>query len=499
MSIPAIGHGEPAHAGAADVSALSRGLGARGVPVRIAHAVHASGGSAADLVDVRGWLQALNAQLRTDTDIVALDRLSGWHHDPGAGTIAHHSGKFFTVEGLRVGLPGNVVPEWDQPIINQPEVGLLGIIVRESGGVLHCLMQAKAEPGNRNGVQLSPTVQATRSNYTGVHGGKPVPYLDHFADSTRHRVVADVLQSEQGAWFLHKRNRNMVIEVREEVPLEAGFRWIPVGLLHRLLAVEDLVNMDTRTVLSCLPFSTSGLPGEFESSGSGFATALLRSGDEDWGCLHSTRDVLSWLTDVRAGSQISRERVPLADLSEWRRTERAIVHRTGRFFEVIGVNVRATGREVAQWSQPMFAAVGTGLVAFLVRRVYGVLHILVQLRSEPGLAGVAELAPTVQCTPDTYPHVPSLLRPHFLDDVLDAPSENIRFDTVLSDEGGRFYHTRSRHLIVETDQAHEHPNYRWMTCHQLSSLLQHSDYVNVQARSLVACLRSLAVPGGPRG
>ena len=42
------------------------------------------------------------------------------------------------------------------------------------------LLQAKAEPGNINKIQISPTVQATKSNYTRVHGGKEIPYLRYF-------------------------------------------------------------------------------------------------------------------------------------------------------------------------------------------------------------------------------------------------------------------------------------------------------------------------------
>jgi oxidase EvaA len=37
----------------------------------------------------------------------------------------------------------------------------------------------------------------------------------------------------------------------------------------------------------------------------------------------------------------------------------------------------------------------------------------------------------------------------------------------------------------------EPPDYRWLTLHQLAGLLQHSHYVNVQARTLVACLQGL--------
>ncbi|MFL4945785.1 NDP-hexose 2,3-dehydratase family protein, partial [Streptomyces sp. MMS24-I31] len=44
---------------------------------------------------------------------------------------------------------------------------------------------------------------------------------------------------------------------------------------------------------------------------------------------------------------------------------------------------------------------------------------------------------------------------------------------------------------AEDDDAYEDTDHRWVTLHQLTVLLRHSHYLNVQARSLVACLRSL--------
>ena len=71
-------------------------------------------------------------------------------------------------------------------------------------------MQAKIEPGNLNYVQLSPTIQATKSNYTQVHKGKESLYLEYFRDRT-NLVLIDQLQSEQGGRFFKKRNRNILI------------------------------------------------------------------------------------------------------------------------------------------------------------------------------------------------------------------------------------------------------------------------------------------------
>ncbi|RDI62698.1 oxidase EvaA [Nocardia pseudobrasiliensis] len=450
-------------------------------------------GPGGDLGAFRHWFDRCHARSTMTVRRVPLDELAGWHTDPDTGDITHDSGRFFTVGGLEVHLTGAPVPTWSQPILNQPEVGILGILVKEFDGVPHLLMQGKVEPGNALGLQLSPTVQATRSNYTRVHGGSSVPYLELFRDTARHRVLADVRQSEQGAWFRQKRNRNMIVEVTEDVPELPGFHWLTLGQVHRLLAVEDLINMDARTVLACLPFAGSALDEMVPAPRDAFHAALLASCDADRGSLHSMAEVLSWVTDVRTRTEVATRELPLAALPDWHRVDGVISHSSGRFFDVIGVDVRTRTREVPGWSQPMIAAKGIGLVAFLVARVHGVLHALVHARAEPGYLDVVELAPTVQCTPDNYLELPAAALPRFVDEALSARPEQIRYRTLLSEEGGRFYQSRNTYTIVEVerDRRHDHPDFRWMPVHQLVDLLRHSHYVNVQARTLVACLHSL--------
>lgn len=449
------------------------------------------------LAEFHARVRAAGERIYTHTERIALDSLDNWYSDPENGWIRHRTGKFFSIEGLRASVTDAPVPGWFQPIINQPETGILGILVREFDGVPHLLMQLKAEPGNRGGLQISPTVQATRSNFTGVHGGKAVPYLDHFRDTPPDRVLADVRQSEQGAWFLRKRNRNMIVTTTEDVEVLDGFDWLPLGQVLQLLRRDDLINMDTRTVLSCLPFA-AGAAGAADGRGAdgaarfgGFTAALLRSCDPAAGSHHPDREIRSWITEVRSRTEMSVAPAPLGELAGWRRSDGSVRHESGGFFEVIGVRVESAGREVGRWTQPMLTTGEDGLHGLLVTRIDGVLHALMHLRVEPGLVDVAELAPTVQCTPGNYAHLPAAGRPAFLDEVLGAPPEAVRFDTALSDEGGRFFQVSNRHLIVETDTVHRHPDYRWMPVHQLAGLLRHCHYLNVQARSLVACLYSL--------
>ncbi|MER5704781.1 NDP-hexose 2,3-dehydratase family protein [Micromonospora sp. NPDC002296] len=420
---------------------------------------------------------------------VPLDRLDGWSFEEATGNLAHRSGRFFSVQGLDVRDSGREVDSWRQPIIVQPEHGILGMLVKEFDGVPHCLLQAKMEPGNVNLVQLSPTVQATWSNYTGVHGGKPVPYLEHFVAPRGGRILSDALQSEQASWFLAKRNRNMIVWTDEDVPVREDFCWLSVDQLAALLRLDNLVNMDSRTVLSGAAMLRPAAPSAPADS---FDDALARSVRPDSPALHDTAELLSWFTEAKGRCTLTRRLVPLREVLGWAHSDGVIGHVDGRHFTVLGVDVRASNREVGGWSQPMFAPCGQGVVAFLARRVEGVLHLLVQARIETGALDRIEMAPTVQCQPGNYrPPFPADRRPRFLDEVLGAPPERIRFAAVHSEEGGRFYHAQNRYLVVEVGDDFPldvPPDFAWLTVAQLVDFVRFGSHLNVEARSLLTFL-----------
>ncbi|MDG5802072.1 NDP-hexose 2,3-dehydratase family protein [Streptomyces ossamyceticus] len=427
------------------------------------------------------WFAERNRTHRHRVTPVPLDALDGWASDPETGNLRHRTGKFFTVEGVEITTGRRETRSWTQPIIVQPEAGILGILVKDFDGVRHFLLQAKMEPGNINVLQMSPTVQATRSNFTRVHQGGAVPYLEYFLAPPRRRVLFDALQSEQGSWFHSKRNRNMIVELPpdEDVPPREGFCWLTLEQIGDLLALDNVVNMDTRTVLS-------GLPEPWPDD-------LGGPGAEDRG-RHSMTELLSWFTDVKAPQDLRRRRIPLAEVKGWTHTGDRFVHEEGRYFSVIGVDVEADGREVARWSQPMLAPAGRGVIAFLTRRIDGRRHVLVNARTEAGSLDIAEMAPTVQCCPANYDGRPTEERPRFLDAVLSADPSRILFDVVHSEEGGRFHHAENRYLAVEADDGvplDAGEDHIWMTPGQLGSLLRYSHHVNVEARNLLTCLRFL--------
>ena len=116
---------------------------------------------------IRQWIEQRNREVQVDVKLIPFKEMTGWYVDED-GSLRHNSGKFFTIQGIHVETDYVNSHSWDQPIINQPEIGYLGILTKEINGVLYFLMQAKIEPGNVNCVQISPTLQATKSNYTQV-------------------------------------------------------------------------------------------------------------------------------------------------------------------------------------------------------------------------------------------------------------------------------------------------------------------------------------------
>ena len=201
------------------------------------------------------WITERRERSRLRAEMVPLAELDKWTIDRDTGNIFHESGKFFTISGVKARhRTRSVELEWDQPIIDQPEIGILGIAARKIDGVLHFCLQAKEEPGNIRGVQLSPTVQATYSNYTQAHGGAPPPLVGLFLDPPPERVLFAKLQTEDGGRFLFKSNRNMIVLIDgdELIGRENGFIWLTLRQIGMLLRQDNLVNACARSVLACL-------------------------------------------------------------------------------------------------------------------------------------------------------------------------------------------------------------------------------------------------------
>lgn len=409
--------------------------------------------------------------------------------------LSHASGKFFSIDGIRVNTNWGGKSTWDQPIINQPEVGILGFIVKNINGTLHFLVQAKIEPGNINYVQISPTLQATKSNYTQVHKGKKPKYLDYFLKVKPEEKLLDQLQSEQGARFFKKRNRNLIIKVEGDIEVYENYTWLTLYQIKKLMAFDNLVNMDTRSVISGISY------GSFKNSTIDFFKLLANEKEEIKSkffisftsknrAYNSLNHISNTLTNIKSSYDLNVTKIPLKNLKNWNIGSHEIFHQDKKYFKIIAVNVEISGREVKNWSQPMIEPINEGLCAFICKEINGILHFIVQMKLECGNHDIIEYAPTVQTLTGDYKDPESQELP-FLNYVINAKTEKIIYCSKQSEEGGRFYNEENKNLIILADDEIDielPKNYIWMTLYQLTVFLRQNNYLNVQARNLISLL-----------
>lgn len=182
--------------------------------------------------------------------VIPLMECRQWSIDPQTGSLVHSSGEFFRVDGIRISAsPTREVEQgWDQPILTQVgyDGGILGLLRKRFDGVPHYLVEAKAEPGNYNIVQITSTIQATFSNLKRAHLGKGTPYAEYFMEPEKNggTVIIDQWMSEDGGRLFNKRNKTMLVEIAENqnLPLISDrYRWVSLYQIKELLRTEDAI------------------------------------------------------------------------------------------------------------------------------------------------------------------------------------------------------------------------------------------------------------------
>ena len=446
--------------------------------------------------EILQWLYARREAVKVDVTQIPLDSMNLWAYDQEEGRIKHVSGKFFSIDGIRVKTNYGLKETWDQPIINQPEIGFLGILTQMKNGVLHFLLQAKIEPGNINVVQLSPTLQATKSNYTRVHKGKTPLFLEYFNGGKEVKILVDQLQSEQGARFFKKRNRNIIIEIPEDEKLDIpdNFIWLTLNQLKKLMSMDNVVNMDTRTVISAINY------GHFSNVDSLKLCAPDLSNDEfcqvysllrDDNPLMSIENILSWMTNLKSKYELLVERIPLNRVKGWTYDGETVYNNEQKYFTVIGTHVQIDNREVTSWDQPMIKPAQEGLIGFIIKKINGTYHFLVQAKVEIGCFDVLEIAPTVQCLTGNYRENQNEYSVPFIDYFMNPKGFRLIHKTMQSEEGGRFFQEQNLNMIIEAtdDFPVEVPeNYCWMTFPQLLLFMKFNNYLNIATRNLLALI-----------
>ena len=331
-----------------------------------------------------------NSAIYVSMKKIALHQCTQWLYDEENGEIRNQSRSFFQIKGLKITEDNKVISE--QPVIIQDEIGYLGIIRKKINGEMHYLMQYKIEPGNINKIQISPTIQATKSNFTQKHGGKKPAYLEYFVNAEKYKIIVDQIQSEQSSRFLAKRNRNIIIEIDEDIEVLPSHDWMTLNQIKELMRHDNLVNMDTRTVLSCLPFSIENYyDGDISNiHDKALYNSAINSSE------NFSKEIFSYINNVKMFDDTKKKIVPLFSLKNWEMKNGEFICKEPYSFKVIFCDIEIEGREVKHWCQPLFEATGIALFGLLTYVENDIRYFIVKCKPEIGCFDKIEIGPTVQ-------------------------------------------------------------------------------------------------------
>ena len=439
--------------------------------------------------DILAWVKSRNETVKVDIRKSKLSKSNFWFYDEKTGRIHNKNNSFFSISGFQKQLDSDTVI--NQPIILQHEIGFLGIICKKIDGIMHFLIQAKIEPGNINKIQLSPTIQATKSNFTQKHGGAKPPYLEYFENASKYEIVVDQIQSEQSSRFYKKRNRNILIRVEEQIDVLPSHKWMTLGQIKKLMRFDNLVNMDTRTVLSCIPYYKLELDDKEKNEVcKNFKDKALFYSIFEPNPQNIIPEIYQYINNYKMFSADNGELIPLRMMKDWKIDDNRIYHVGEYPYQVIFCDIAIDGREVKQWTQPLFEAMGVATFGLICCEQSGVLKFLVRATPELGCFDRLELGPTVQREAVPMPdHKETEIDCFFFEHL--AQGKGVFFDHLLSEEGGRFYHEQNRNVLMKVD-AEELPNlpegYFWTDYRTLNELVQVNNTLNIQLRNLLSLL-----------
>ena len=214
--------------------------------------------------------------------------------------------------------------------------------------------------------------------------------------------------------------------------------------------------------------------------------------------MHSLYYLERWFKKLKKKYFIKRKVIPLSEIKNWHFSKRSIYHKSKKYFSIIGIKITSNTREIPEWEQPIIQEMKLGLSGFLTKKMNFTYHYLVRFSLEPGLKN-----PGLTCTVRTS-DVKNCLKNNNYADLKDSnlvrhylkkyfignTNGKIIYNKIQSDEGGRFFQSQSKNIIVQIDEKEKiklNQNYIWMSHNQVLHFIQKGLF-NIEARILFTCL-----------
>lgn len=385
---------------------------------------------------------------------IKFKNVDNWKFDH---SIIHSSKKFFKIYGylIKSNFPKKI--SFFQPLISQNELGYLVIFKAKKKNKSFFLLQLKAEPGNQNIIQLSPTIQATKSNYSRVHGGKRTKFLEYTKNVKN--FLLNINQPEQGSRYLGKFNRNIIIKTNKLKNLPQNFTWIGRNELIKLSKKNNLLNMDTISILSC----------------------YLKKNDID-NPIQSYKELIKIYLEFKDKFYINLKKISLREMKKWKFESDSIYDLEKKFFKIQSFNIKTNFREVSKWSQPLISDHYKALNVLLIRKHNGTPNYLCQIILEPGYKN-PKFTSTIMLKNFQNKNFKYQSNSFIKENNIKIKKKI--FEVINSDEGGRFNNNQSLNYVYEVSECEitKRQNYIWISYNQMLKLIE-KKLITIELRNL---------------
>ena len=442
------------------------------------------------------WRESVNRANAFGCEPIKFSESSHWAFR--RGVLRHSTGGFFSLAGLRAESRDERLNDVERLIILQPETAINGFITRRGAGTgTEVLFQGRVEPGNVGGMQLAPTVQSTEANIRRLHGGNAPPLVEYFIQPRVEHVQFDELQSEEASRYYGKYNRNVALDVPVGVEIEHPdhFRWLGCDALRSLVGSDNILNTDARSVLSCMSWRHLAYPeppfGAAEPGTFGHAVReSFRLPRVRWKL--SNEKLLAHLMKLRVRCAIRHTVVPIHQLGNWNVYPDRIAEITPRLNYVARqFRVRALGREVGEWDQPLIESHSAGRLTLVCQQRDGALHFLLQCSHEIGYLEGVQFSTSIAIPPGESVEGAGEMEKRLIDLAGDSDRSTTHLSCRQSEEGGRFYLDENDYSLVELDPAVSLPDdedYVWVPLAQIRRLRHIPGALSMELRGALTML-----------
>lgn len=396
-------------------------------------------------------------------------------------TLRHLSNRYFSIVCIKHDGQEHIM-------IKQDEIGILGFIITDNNDDTYWLIQNKPEPGNINFYQLAPTVQATKSNYERVHGGKKTNYLQYFNDSDN--LILDIMGSEQGDRFVNKFNRNCkTITEAKFKPHNKNYFWINSVELKEKLRKNYTVNTDARSVISTGNWDLLTKKSDKMFINSYFNKILSEAlyNSYQLKSRNFLKNTQKFLTKIKNQYNTSYELIPLMEMKQHSIVNSGIVNKENNPI-ISYFDISFQEREVKRWKQPLLvrSTMEYCLLVFHIFKKTAMFYL--NAYPELGFTNRVELGPTFQ-TGDGY------LKNDKNCIIKTLKSISVLAEIEQTDEGSRFYKNSCKYILGQWKKSPENLSTDhgiWLSAGEIEILSQKKGILSNELRTILSLLLSFA-------